>query len=404
MMTNKRTEQRPDRIVLVLNHHDWMHTEILDGIRAYMHGPGVNWRVRLIEASNPRQLVQIVHNWGPSGIIMAPIGMEPPPESMLGVPLVAVSGRPFPNATACVLYDMRATARLATQTLATHPITSAGCVFFGGHEGSVLLKNAFVENMRDHGIPCDSFEEVHVVGSPYDSFEHFSRHGESLEKWLKAIPKPCGILAWHDALGIFIVDVCHDAGLEVPHDVLVLSQGNSETLCNIADPSLSSIEVPIRESGWIAARTLHTLIQGGTLPSNPILLPPTTVHARASTQRLGTRDPLVSQALTLIKRGWLNQRTVQQLAQELKCSRRVLERRFRNELRKTVLATLQEHRIEKATVMLRDGAYSIAAIAKECGFQTSMALEALLKQHTGKLPRDFRRFSAFRTGGAPSAR
>jgi LacI family transcriptional regulator len=376
------------RIALLLDSRYRLHGEMIEGVRRYCRNKP-DWLFRVIQPNQPQQAVAAALDWPADGMIAAYLSRPYTRETTDGVPTVCIGSKPWKAASAWVTYDQDAIGRLAASTLARHPIASAGCIIYPSHSGALLQAEGFRAAMQQAGIPCQIFQERQVTGSAADSYEHLSRQGVTLAHWLSELPKPCGIYGWHDELCLFVLDVAREVGIESPRDLLMVSTGNDSRLCGISTPPFSSIEIPFLQAGWEAARLLDNILRGEP-PEAPVVLPPLSVHERQSTAWVGTGDPLVLQALTLIDRGWLDHRTVADLCRELGCKRRTLERRFRAELKKTVHEALQEHRVRLAIAMLRDGVYSVAAIARECGFKASTTLEALLKKQTGRLPREFR--------------
>jgi LacI family transcriptional regulator len=390
MSAHNRTERKPRRVALLLDPLAYRHVQMIEGVRLYTAENNCNWSVRVIEPSHLEQALGTAMRWGCDGLIASYTLQPLKGGDVCGVPAVAISPPRWDAATAWVTDDERAIGLRAAEVLTAHPLASGGCIVFSPHPGSRQRAEAFEEAFRAAGIPCERFEQRCVVGSAADTYDHLSREGQPLMDWLVNLPKPTGIFAWHDVLGVYVLDLCHSAGLACPGDVLVCSVDNLEPLCRASSPSLSSIETPLVQTGREAARIVDELMLGAAPPNGPRVIEPGPVHERGSTAWVGTGDPLVQEALTLIGRGWLNHRGVTELSRELQCSRSTLERRFRSQLGKSVLDALQEHRVRFAKDRLREGLYSVAAIARECGFTNPMSLETLMKRHTGKLPREVR--------------
>ena len=79
--------------------------------------------------------------------------------------------------------------------------------------------------------------------------------------------------------------------------------------------------------------------------------------------------------------------TVEEIAAEVKMSRRNLTRLFKKSTHITIGAYLEKLRVERAVHLLAQG-YKLDDVAKECGLRTTNQMRSLLKKHSGVLPLD----------------
>ena len=88
---------------------------------------------------------------------------------------------------------------------------------------------------------------IHKAGCDYKEFCHArnltpaARHAR-LYSWIKALPKPCGLMACNDAVGEEILNICSQLGIHVPNDIAVLGADNDMRLCENTVPTLASID------------------------------------------------------------------------------------------------------------------------------------------------------------------
>ena len=85
---------------------------------------------------------------------------------------------------------------------------------------------------------------------------------QDLAEWLQELPKPVGVFAAHDLRCLCVLDACRRIGILVPEEVAVIGVDNDETLCNVADPPLSSIKIDFEQIGYEAAALLDLLMKG----------------------------------------------------------------------------------------------------------------------------------------------
>ena len=213
--------------------------------------------------------------------------------------------------------------------------------------------------------------------------------------WLGTLPKPVGIFAANDQLGVRVLDACQRAGIAVPEEVAVVGTENEETLCAFATPPLSSVQFDGATVGYRAAELLDRLMagKGGNQgrPPTPTLVPPKGIIVRASSDDLVITDRLVAQAARLIREQARSGISVKEVCRALGTSRSTLERRMLAALQRTPKEEILRLRFREIERLLRDTGLTIAAIAAQTGFAHSHYLQAAFKQRHGQTPGAFRR-------------
>ncbi len=123
----------------------------------------------------------------------------------------------------------------------------------------------------------------------------------SLVDWLTQLPRPVAMLCWSAARGRQVTEACHYAGIRVPDEVSVLGGDHDELMSHISSPPLSTIDQPAEQIGYEAARLLEGMMRGKKPRKRPLLLPPTRIIVRHSTDTLAIDDEIVRDALQLIR-------------------------------------------------------------------------------------------------------
>ena len=253
----------------------------------------------------------------------------------------------------------------------------------------------------------DSLQEAGFVGRMFDA-DHFNGKTEdraTLIKWLKSLPKPCGILAACDDRAYEIVDACNDCGIRIPSEIGILGVNNDPLLCENASPRLSSVQPDFRREGYLAAQTLDRLMRRGkvlgvrgqvlgkeksnTQPNTYNLTPNTflvgirqIVH-RESTYPLSNSGILVQKALSFIERNALRKFSVEDVARHLKISRSLLDLRFRELQHDTVHNAIIRARLEEIRRRLRSSTDTIEKISLDCGWANVNSLKNAFKRTFG---------------------
>ena len=219
-----------------------------------------------------------------------------------------------------------------------------------------------------------------------------------MTQWLDRLPKPVGVWAAADSQAIRILEACRQINLHVPADVGVLGTSNDDIVCNLLSPPLSSIELNPHEVGYKAAALLDLKMKMRNkdttsrelLQKTPILVPPSEVVVRGSSDRIAIIDPELDQAVKIINRDAVNGLTVEQLAKEMLVSRSTLERRFRDFFECSPAQEINRIRIERAKSFLRETAWPIHVIGYNTGFESPENFIRFFRRLVGKTPRQYR--------------
>ena len=113
-------------------------------------------------------------------------------------------------------------------------------------------------------------------------------------------------------------------------------------------------------------------------------------------------DPLVDQALKIIRTQSHRAISIEDMAQELSVARRTLDRRFAAATGRSILEEINDCRLNRAKRLLAETDLSIRLIANLVGFSSAERLGLLFSRREGASPSEFRRRKP-RTGGSSSS-
>ena len=143
--------------------------------------------------------------------------------------------------------------------------------------------------------------------------------------------------------------------------------------------------------GYESARLLHQLMQGKTPQHDPVLIDPSEVAARTSTDVLHIDDPAVKKAVAYMRNHFAESFKMDQVAEIAGVSRRLLEMRFRAERKASPAEFLVQLRLQKAKALLTThNQHSAEEVARVCGFGNGKNLRAAFQRVLKASPNDFR--------------
>jgi len=223
------------------------------------------------------------------------------------------------------------------------------------------------------------------------------RHSVELALFLARLPKPVALFACNDKVGLRVSSICSAEQIAVPDQVAVLGVDNEDIPCELANPTLSSIELQLEQIGERAAATLHLLMEHPERAVPNVLVPPVDVVERRSTLAYASANPLIVEAYRRIRSDGGHVKSVKDVADEVAVSRRTLENHFKRETGQTVHEAIIAQKIRIATHLLRSTDLKMEAIAGEAGFGSLQRFFAHFKRYTGTTPNRFRKL----TGSTP---
>ena len=286
-----------------------------------------------------------------------------------------------------VMVDHHEVGRMAARYFLERGFRTFGYVGYENHLFSVGRLQGFRSEIEDRGCEVHSHLEERIKHSdptaPYDS-------SVALLEWLSALPSPIAVFCANDVQGFRIAEACREQNIEIPERLALMSVDDDKLLCDLAQPRLSSVALPTRRIGYESARLLDGLIRGRKPPRGPMLLPPTGIVERASSDITAIENETVAEALKFI-RGNANRRiNVNDVCKATCVSRRLLERNFRHTLQRTVADEIRRAHMETARRLLAQTQMSMADIASAAGFSDSKHFATVFRRLQGTTPTTYR--------------
>ncbi|NOU46333.1 MAG: DNA-binding transcriptional regulator [Bacteroidales bacterium] len=379
------------KIILLFDISEEYGKNLLKGITRYSkeHGPWVFCRMPLHyrETLGMDRVLEFAKEWEANGII-AQLYNSSDIRKILdaGIPIIAEDFKErfsdIPNITGGYFE----TGRMGAEYFLNKGFKNFAFYGFRNIVWSRERAEGFEEFVTEHGYTVHSYEHEET---PSRELWHYMP--SALSQWLKSIPKPIAIMACDDERGNHITEACKHAGIQIPEEIAVLGVDNDELTCNLSDPPLSSINLDIEHGGYETARLMDLLILNKQTGRYDIIVKPTHVITRQSTDICATTDKYIAAALKYIHLNIDNNINVKDVLKKVPLSRRALEIRFFEVTGSAVYKYICNLRIQKFTNKLLETDKSIAEIAIESGFSESKNLSRLFKQIKGTTPLKYRR-------------
>jgi LacI family transcriptional regulator len=365
---------------------------LLAGIDAYLrrHGPWtIYWQERGLSDSPPSWLA----DWNGDGIIariatrqlvQAVRKLRKPTVDLYGW----LSGVDWP----CLRADNARVVHLAADHLLGRGFRHLAYCGFSGLSYSEERLTLFRRRIREAGYVCHVWRSPRP--RPSDGIvareQREALYEDGLPSWLRTLPKPVGILACSDVRGQQVLNACSEIGLPVPDQVAVLGVGNSELVCNLSVPPMSSVDLNCERIGYEAAALLGRLMAGAPAPTRTNLIEPRGLVTRRSTDVLAIEDPDLAEAVRLIRTRACGGLTVRDLLTLCPLSCTSLERRFAQILGRSPKAEIIRVRLQRVMELLAESELSLADIAAKTGFKYPEYMSAVFKQKVGMSPGQYR--------------
>ncbi len=223
-------------------------------------------------------------------------------------------------------------------------------------------RQCFCDYAKEKGFEANYYQEPH------------GRHGwgdeiAAIADWMTRLPKHIAIMACCDDRAEDLIEAAKLADIKIPEEVAILGVDNDNLICNLSNPTLSSVVMNTVKVGYDVAELLYKLIKGQEkMCGQKLIVSPLHVEVRQSTDILAVDDHDIALALSFIREKAKDPIGVQDVVAATTLSRRVLESRFRKVLSRSILHEIRRVRLEIICRMLMETNRPIKTIAVSMGF------------------------------------
>ncbi len=383
---------RIPKIVLLIESSRASGRAILNGVAnfARYHGPwSFFWEPAGLEKVGP-----MLRTLEADGIILRDVDTLREVRAF-GIPAVVVgySRKEIPGLIN-VVTDSPKIGRMAAEHLLQCGFKQLACCSYRSTPWAGRRARSFVEHVRAAGFAVSEYL------TPPPARINWPSERRAMARWLESLPKPVGVMACNDDIGVQIMEACKLAGLAVPDSVGVIGADNDELVCGLADPAMSSVAVNFERAGYESAQALDCLLRRVRPVPRQIIVQATHIVARRSTDVVAVQDAAVAKALRFIRDHTRGPVAVAEVAGAAGLSRRVLERRFRRELNSSIQAEIRRVRTDQIARLLVETHLPVSEIAGSLRFPDVPHFARYFRAGKSVSPLAYRRRFGSRAAGA----
>lgn len=381
-----KNSDTPHVAVLVDTSTGWGR-RLIRGILGYVrkNDPWYLW----VEAKGRNETLRLPKVWNGDGVI-ARVSTPATARHLndFGVPVINISSiqlgkERFPTVTT----DLRESGRLAAEYFLNRGFRHFA--YWGQFRLSYIQEqsDSFCAHIASAGYDCNVFKPK----TAHRSQGGWGDPHEELIDWLVSLPKPAAILTWETQYGRQILDACRLMGMDVPGEIAVLGGDDDELLCQVAFPPLSGIATPAETIGFEAAKMLDAQMAGSRNDDPHMLLKPSVVITRQSTDTLAIEDIEIKLAIRFIREHIHEPIQVPDILREVPISRSVLERRFQSIFGRSPAAEIRRLHLERARELLVETDLPVSAVAERSGFASPEYFTSVFRPEFGLTPLQYRK-------------
>lgn len=364
---------------------------LLKGIAAYVGAHG-HWSIRHQEMSINAPPPKWLGQWKGDGIL-ARIESNKLAETIraLGIPAVdlrcskRIEGVPQINA------DDQAVIQMAVDHLRERGLKRFAFCGFATADYSIRRLELFQDYVNECGFETQVYESRGPRNPTTMGAEQTGMlDQDGVTAWLESLEKPIGLLAVNDIRGQQVLQCCEDAGIGVPDDVAVIGIDNDDVICPLCRPNLTSVELDTPRIGHEAAALLDRMMDGDEPPEDTVLVPPSRVIIRGSSDVVAIDDRVVATAYRFLREHACRGISVTEVVDQVPLSRRSLERRIREHFGRSPAELIAQTRLARVKQLLEATELPLKQIARLTGFVHDEHMAVFFRKHVGRPPGQYR--------------
>ena len=400
-----KANSSPRQVALLIESSRGYGRGLLNGIAAYA-SENANWSLRHQEMAINAEPPQWLTKWNGDGVL---VRAESPKMirtiKKLGLP--AIDLRCWRSAGEMPGFD---TNDLSLVQMAVDHFRGRGYTQFGfcGFRGANYSDRRLKEMRKYVSLQGYDLAVYESPGPAHATTFGAEQNGmldeKGLTRWLKALPKPIGVLACNDIRAQQMLNACHEIRVHVPDEIAVVGIDNDDVICPLCSPPLTSVEPNTHRIGFEAAMMLERMMSGEAVSNDITWIPARRIVVRRSTDAIPVDDADFIKAYRFIRENACHGVSVQDVANAVPMSRRALERKTRTFLGQSPADLIARIRLSRIKELLETTSHPQKQIARLVGFQHDEHMAKFFKKLVGIPPGQYRRKHRLESGAPQIAK
>lgn len=246
--------------------------------------------------------------------------------------------------------------------------------------------DGYSERLQKAGLNVHLFNTVETP-----EHEMWYYNDSPLSQWLLNLPKPLAVLTCDDRHANQLVEACRINKIKVPDQVAILGVDNDEVICNMSNPPISSIALDVENAGYKIGELMESMIKKEKDFYEDVIVEPTTIITRQSTDIFAIKDDQVLKALRYISENINDKVQVSDVLQSIPLCRRSLEKRFISIIGRSIYQEILRQKMERASFLLLESNLTVSDIAIQCGLDDDKNFSRLFQKNNKISPLQFRK-------------
>ena len=366
--------------------------EFCRGIAQYagLHGPWTFYhKPKFYLTSHPRSIsISQIRHFDPDGIIVSDIENI---DDILNLNRPTIVHTIQSNRHLCpmVLGDTCQTGRMAAEHLLGLGYKQYAYCGIGDYYWSRGRYSSFRETIRAAG-----YDVLYHELNPHRIRDARQKELRTLAEWLTSLPMPLGLMACADDCSQLLIEACKTSNIHVPEQISIIGVDNDDMICELSNPPLSSIALNFETAGYETAELLSKLMTDAKIDETSVMVSPSHIEIRASTNILAVDDTDVAAALKFIRENSNKLIQVGDVMNVVACSQRTLHQKFLKTIGRSVHREIKHCRVERIARMLRETDLTITQIAHQLGYFNVNHISRYFEQEMGVKPLAYRKQQA----------
>lgn len=377
-MPSKRNT--PPTVLIVFPSSRASRIEKLGGIYRYLSEHGLDWDLRFHHdgtgvsteylSSISDDYDGIIATGNLNDKVLRAVLQQPKPLATIAIPSKRIKDIAF------VETDNQAIGTAAAQFLLKSGTYKCfvGIPAIGDETWSSTRLNGFVSTVTKHDVSAECL-----------SLTAQQCEGTKMSSLIRNLPKPAALFAACDYRANEVLMICLREGIQVPAEVSVISVDCDPTFQDRHLPSPTYLQTDFDEQGYQAAALLNKLLHTSTKYATPpqALVGVHQLTIGKSTPTVIDTGKIFERATKYIRQNLHDVRHVRDVVKYLGCSRRLIDLRFQEAGKGSILKIMTDIRLDFTAHLLKTSNRPISQVCQECGWESENHPKMLFKKRFG---------------------